>query len=193
MSSTNRSKARLNHQSDYYITPIIEIEKFLHKFSQIEPQALSGIILDPCAGGDKENAMSYPSALIKQGINANNIHTMDIRSDSLASITGDYLNTKLPIAPNTIITNPPFFIAQSIIEKALNDVANDGYVIMLLRLNFFGGQKRNVFWKKQMADYCFIHPKRISFTNDKKTDSIEYAHFIWKKNSNPSYCKTYLL
>ena len=32
-----------------------------------------------------------------------------------------------------------------------------------------------------MPKYIFVHHQRMSFTEDKKTDSIEYAHFVWQK------------
>ena len=47
MSSTLRGYER--HKSDYYITPVDEIIKFLNEFKEIEK--LNGFILEPCAGG----------------------------------------------------------------------------------------------------------------------------------------------
>lgn len=64
---------------------------------------------------------------------------------------------------------------------------------MLLRLNFFGSKKRNKWLLDNMPDQCYIHAKRMSFTGDGKTDSIEYAHFIWQKGVSTDYTKTYLL
>ena len=58
---------------------------------------------------------------------------------------------------------------------------------MLLRLNYFGGKVRKELWEKQMPKYCFVHHKRISFTDDRKTDSIEYAHFVWQKGHNEQF------
>ena len=73
------------------------------------------------------------------------------------------------------------------------DVADGGYVAMLLRLNFWGSKARQDFFKNNMPKYCYIHPRRMSFTEDGKTDSIEYAHFVWQKGNNPTFCKTSLL
>jgi hypothetical protein len=47
MSSTLRGYDR--HKSDYYVTPIKQIVKFLNEFQKIEK--INGVILDPCAGG----------------------------------------------------------------------------------------------------------------------------------------------
>lgn len=185
MSSTNRSNARNEHVCDYYVTNIEKIKEFIDEIVQYENDIFEGSILDPCAGGDSSHPMSYPTALQQCGYN--NIHTIDIRDDSLADIKGDYLTMELDFKPDTIITNPPFMLAREIIEKALNDVAENGFVIMLLRLNFFGGKLRKDLWDKHMPKYCFVHHRRMSFTDDGKTDSIEYAHFVWQKGYNPEF------
>jgi hypothetical protein len=185
MSSTLRGYDR--HKSDYYITPIETIVEFLNEFLKVEPTFFSiGPILDPCAGGDQKNKMSYPEALKKVGFSEQEIFTVDIREDSQAEIIEDFL--LLPSGDfGVIITNPPFNLALDIINKAINDVKEKGFVIMLLRLNFFGSKERQKFFKQYMPKYCFVHYKRISFTPDKKRDSIEYAHFVWQKGMNPNF------
>jgi hypothetical protein len=186
MSSTLRGYER--HKSDYYLTPIDKINEFLAEFLKEEPQALKGNILDPCAGGDQKNEMSYPLALIQNGVNKDNILTVDIREDSKAEIKKDYLTFNSGKFL-TIITNPPFNLAMSIIEKALEEVQENGFVIMLLRLNFFGSKDRKPFWEKHLPKYCYVHHRRMSFTPDNKTDSIEYAHFVWQKGLKPDFTK----
>lgn len=133
------------------------------------------------------NPMSYPTALEKIGIHRHQIRTMDIREDSLAEVKADYINTELNYKPSVIITNPPFLLAREIIEKALCDVEDGGFVIMLQRLNFFGGKKRRDLWDSHMPKYTFVHNRRISFTPDGKTDSIEYAHYVWQKGHYPEF------
>jgi hypothetical protein len=189
MSSTNRSNARELHASDYYVTPIETIKLFLDKFISIEGKHHFNYVLDPCAGGDEVNPMSYPEALAAFGVK--DVLTVDIRENSRAAIKNDYLNLFFSDPFTVIITNPPFNIALEIIEKALFDVTDDGFVIMLLRLNFLGSQKRKPFWDANPPKYVFVHSKRISFFTDEKgnsvTDSIEYAHFVWQKNNkNPT-------
>ena len=221
MSSTNRSNARKEHVADYYVTPIQDIELFLKEFDKrihLDWNKLK--ILDPCAGGNKEirdknnklieayHPMSYQTA-IHNVFGACNVNNIDIRENSLSEIKGDYLsmNAVKRFSPDIIITNPPFNIATSIITKALDDVADNGYVIMLLRLNFFGSKERESFFEKYMPEWCFIHHIRIGFTDkkdndghviiDKKTglpkrgstDSIEYAHFVFRKEYKPEYTK----
>ena len=174
MSSTNRSEARKEHVADYYITPVNEIKKFLRNI------IIEGKILDPCAGGDSENKMSYPIAL-KDIFGDLDITTLDIREDSLAEIKGNYLTYDCKNKYDVIITNPPFNIAFDIIKKALDDVREGGKVIMLLRLNFLGSKERNEWLLNNPPSEIWVHAKRMSFVKGKGTDSIEYAHYVWVK------------
>jgi len=191
MSSTNRSAVRDAHISDYYKTPVNDVLLFLDNVNNI---IIKGDVLDPCAGGVKDKeTMSYVEALEKHSLVINKIDSIDIREDSCALTVGDYLLLNCKNKYDTIITNPPFALALDIIQKALNDIKPNGYVIMLLRLNFFGSDDRKPFFELHMPEYCFVHHKRISFGLNKKgkksSDSIEYAHFIWKKDHNPEFTK----
>jgi hypothetical protein len=188
LSSTNRSEARDTHISDYYKTPVDSIIDFIDDFVTQEKFVFDGKILDPCAGGMvNKDLMSYPEALRRCGWT--NIDTIDIREDSLAKIKGDYLHMDCKNKYDMIITNPPFNIALDVIKKALDDVKSEGWVIMLLRLNFFEGKARKEFWESNMPIYSFVHHKRMSFTDDGKTDSIAYQHCCWKKGNNPEFVK----
>lgn len=182
MSSTNRSNARDTHISDYYVTPVASILEFLKHQTQVV--FTNKVILDPCAGGDSKHKMSYPEALKSF---SKSIATIDIRNDSLAELQEDYLVYDLSHKPDIIITNPPFNLAIEIIEKALQDVKEGGYVIMLLRLNFFGSKKRKPFFDAYPPLACYVHSNRMKFTNTSGTDSIEYMHCIWKKGHKPDF------
>jgi hypothetical protein len=200
MSSTNRSNIRHNHQYDYYVTPHKPIYDFFNKLKEVgdfnylfSNDKLNNnlVFLDPCAGGDNINQMSYPTVI--QSLGGGRILTNDIRKDSLADNNLDFLTTDLfDNKADIIITNPPFNLSLEFIQKSLDIVKPDGLVIMLLRLNYFGSKNRKPFFDKNMPVACFVHHKRISFFGG-KTDSIEYAHFIWKKGNNPSFTKLFLI
>lgn len=184
MSSTNRGYDR--HKSDYYVTPIEKIEIFIKEFIKFEPKAFDNGILDPTSGGDSKHPMSYPVAI--HNVLKKDVYTIDIREDSLAELKTDFLKIdKLEDKYSMIITNPPFDLSQEIINKSLELVEDGGFVIMLLRLNYFGGKVRRDLWKKHMPKYCFVHSRRMSFTEDGKTDSIEYCHMVWQKGYNPEF------
>lgn len=195
MSSTNRGNSRDSHISDYYVTPLKPIRDLMEFLMGQEEtrnmfqQALL-FILDPCAGGDEKNPMSYPTVLkeytfAQKGI----VHTQDIREDSLAAKTEDFLMSKSDFQYDLIITNPPFNIAEEVVTKALDICTEGGFVIMLLRLNFFGSKKRENFWKNNMPILTVVHRERISFTIGGGTNSIEYMHCIWKKGVKQDYTK----
>jgi len=196
MSSTNRSNARDSHISDYYVTPKKPILDLFDALKQSECCELftadEGKLhwwhkyLDPCAGGDENNDMSYPSVIKELGVFDQFITTIDIRENSRSKIKCDFLTYQSSEKYNVIITNPPFNIAEEIIKKAFEFVDDNGYVIMLLRLNFFGSKKRKEFWKNNMPILTFVHRERISFTNG-QTDSIEYMHCVWKKGINQNH------
>jgi len=191
MSSTNRGYQR--HKSDYYVTPQKAIRRFFRDLEEDEFGIFdNSFILDPCAGGDKTHEMSYPT-VIDEEYKYRRLETIDIREDSRANTIADYrtLNVGKVFGenPDVIITNPPFKIALPIIKKGLNDVKEGGFVIMLLRLNFFGSQKRFKFWRKKMPKYCFVHHKRMSFTDKGGTDSIEYCHMVWQKGNSKEFGK----
>lgn len=187
MSSTNRGYDR--HKSDYYITPQHDVKEFLDLWIQdIDLNAKKLKWLDPCAGGDKDNEMSYPAVISREFLI--NIDTNDIRKDSRADTKIDFLNSyKIFNNYDVVITNPPFDKAIEIIEKSLEAVKKDGYVVMLLRLNFFGSKGRRPFFETNMPTHCYVHHKRMSFTSNGSTDSIEYAHFVWQKGISPEFTK----
>jgi hypothetical protein len=193
MSSAGRSNHRDNHANDYYVTPEWIVKEFLEYF---EKECLlfkipNITILDPCAGGDVFNTMTYPMVLSEMyGFEYHNIITMDIREDSRASFKEDYLtNTGCGGLADIIITNPPFNLSEKIVEKALQDVKDGGYVIMLLRSSWLGTKKRNKFILDNIPAYCYYHSRRACFTANGKNDSTEYAHFVWQKGYKAEYTK----
>jgi len=194
MSATNRGADR--NKDDYYSTPAWAILQFWEAFSKDYGNQIPAVtnILDPCAGGDKDSPMAYPSALASAGWR--NIETMDIRTDSPAQMHGlDYLKTNAPHAGeyDLIITNPPFSLSVEITKKALLDVRHGGFVVMLQRLNWFGAQSRLPFWRKNLPVATYVHNRRIAFHGTKSTDSIEYAHFVFQRGNSPEFSKLKVL
>lgn len=193
MSSTNRGYDR--HKSDYYITPKEPVKHFLDEFWKNEKIAFENRnnlkILDPACWWDNKHDMTYDDALMWNWFRLP--YKIDIREDSWADLIWDYLNTNLDKDYDIIITNPPFHLAQEFIQKALSEVKIWWYVIMLLRLNFIGGKKRQTFWDKNKLYAIYAHNKRMKFTDWGWTDSIEYGHFVRKKWENPEFAKFKIL
>jgi len=79
----------------------------------------------------------------------------------------------------TIITNPPYSIAQEFIEKCFKIADQNTEIIMLLRLAFLESKKRYEFWQKHPVSELYVLSKRPSFTGG-GTDATAYAWFVWK-------------
>jgi hypothetical protein len=142
--------------NDYYPTPPWCYEKLPFDFQQFQTA------LEPCRGDGriynflKSKGLDTYWAELSEGV--------------------DYLSTPFDNV-DLILTNPPFSIAEQFVEKALLE---SNSVVMLLRLNWLGSQKRYDFWLKNPATGLIILSKRPSFTGT-GTDSTEYAWFIWDK------------
>ena len=70
--------------------------------------------------------------------------------------------------------------ALEVIKNSLEHVGDGSEVIMLLRLNFLGSKTRKPFFDKNPPYKIFVLSQRPKFYHG-KTDSIEYAWFVWKK------------
>lgn len=195
MSSTNRGYDR--HKCDYYRTPIKDINAFLSAWlSDLQTQGHwlgerpdRAAWLDPCAGGDSTHPMPYPSAIEKE-FAPDVLDTNDIRKDSPASTHEDITTFTLALYDyDIIITNPPFDQAEAIISHIIKNAKLGCKVVMLLRLNFLGSLKRQALFKQHMPTDIYVHPRRMSFTDDGVTDSVEYAHFVWTVGENPTHAK----
>ena len=160
MSSTNRGRQRSN--LDHYDTPRYTIQSLLDNHEIKYPA------LEPCAG-----YMAIVN-MLEEG----NVYSMDIDTSMPVQLHCDYLKREHVPVCRTIITNPPFNIAQEIIEKALADVGAGGEVIMLLRLNFLGTLKREQFWHSTPLKHVYVLSKRPRFI--RSGDSTEYAWFVWQ-------------
>jgi hypothetical protein len=171
MSATNRGAKR--ETNDAYPTPAYCIKEFLNAFFKLEKFSPDARILDPCCG-------QRPYSIELQSRGFKYLWNVDIDDTVNPDDVCDYLNTPVTFRPHIIISNPPYSVASQFIEKSLHDVNLYGYVAFLLRLNFFGSQKRKPFFDKYPPKYCFVHSKRPSFKGG-GTDATEYAHFVWQQ------------
>ena len=180
MSATNRGRKR--NDSDFYKTPGYAIEVFLRNY-RLESDGLT--ILDPCAGSGtiaKAVKKFYPKAIINQ---------CEIREDQpLIRYEGGWnfrgnaldLNSVDIVDVGVIISNPPYSMAQEIIEHFFKIKRPTAQVIMLLRIGFLESQKRIPFWKKYPVSELYPLSHRPSFTGDGHTDATAYAWFVWNNS-----------
>lgn len=182
MSSTNRGTVR--NEVDFYVTPDETIEKILYELAWCHGTE----ILEPCAGnGAIVRALKHkPTKYIVTAVEIRNSETENLFKAGADHVYCgiDFLKmSKLNPKPEVIITNPPYSIAQEIIEHCF-EIAPDAEIIMLLRLGFLGSKKRKSFWGKHPVTQLYPLGQRPSFTG-KGTDSADYAWFVWSKYRKP--------
>lgn len=94
----------------------------------------------------------------------------------------DYLTTDFS-KMDVIITNPPFSLTEEFLEKSFSELAPDGTLCYLQRVNFLGSMGRVIFWEKlgfpQKTPVIVPRPR---FVNG-KSDSCEYMWMIWDKGN----------
>lgn len=154
MSSTNRGAIR--READFYATP----EGAFKPLLSILPMDKSLLYWEPACGDRRLIKWIYEAGALADGV--------DLRTDGVDFLTD--VNRR-----RFIITNPPFSIAQEFCDHALKHADE---VMMLLRLNFLGAQKRCGWWKANEPKALFVLSKRPDFTGG-GGDATEYAWFYW--------------
>lgn len=76
---------------------------------------------------------------------------------------------------DVIITNPPFYLAEEFVRKALSCAT---HVAMLLRLAFLETRRREALHREHPSD-VYVLTRRPSFTGNGATDNSAYAWFVW--------------
>lgn len=148
--------------NEYYPTPSAVVDKLLSVVSFRD----SDRFLEPCAGeGAIFNAVPLPDSQ---------------KSFAELSLGIDYLETRFD-KQDVIITNPPFSLAEEFIRKSMSELADDGTMIYLQRVNFLGSLTRVNFWHEVgFPNKTPVIVPRPRFING-KSDSCEYCWFIWDR------------
>lgn len=149
---------------ELYPTPDEAVEALLAQL-QLRP---TDRFLEPCFGtGAIYNKVDLPEsqkafAEIEMGI------------DYLATPFGEQ---------DVIITNPPFSLTEEFIRKSLSELAPDGTMVYLQRVNFLGSIVRVPFWSEvgfpEKTPIIIPRPRFVGGGSD----SCEYTWFIWDKGN----------
>ncbi len=97
---------------------------------------------------------------------------------------GDFRNFYDPILGfNLVFGNPPYRFAEEFIDISLDVLREGGYLLFLLRLAFLESDKR---YKKYYNSglnpkEVYVSTRRISFTENKKSDNTAYGIYLWQK------------
>lgn len=181
ISATNRGSKR--NESDFYKTPESTVHNFLNSYNCNMNESN---IFEPCAGDGsicKVIKEKYPTSKIaaneirkEERIILSNYCNIVTCQDFLQYSTLDDSNIDF------IISNPPYSIAQEIIEHCFKIKSFNTKIIMLLRLAFLESKKRYTFWQNHPVSELYILSQRPSFTGS-GTDATAYAWFVWNESS----------
>lgn len=180
MSSTNRGGLR--SEADDYSTPEWAVKRLLDVY---RPPAGPGVWLEPAAG--EGNIIRVVSEVIPS-VRWLACEIRESCRPALEQLTGNQRRvfitdfvTAPPRVPEgkrieVIITNPPYRLASEFIAQSF---AMCEEVVMLLRLNYLGSDHRAEFLRRYPPD-VYVLPNRPSFKGNGKTDSPEYAWFVFR-------------
>lgn len=191
MSATGRGKER--EANDYYATPawcvhrLFEDEHFLEThIASMSTNVEDQVWLEPgCGEGAIIQALDAIDVKPQTWVAVDEVER-DLASDMVVFEQSDFLKFQSePGEMSVAIGNPPYSLAREFIDHARKLCP---VVIMLLRVNFLGAEKRAEWWRtqKQKPD-IYVLPNRPVFTVNKDgkpgVDATEYAWFVWSTHS----------
>jgi len=166
MSATNRGAIRID--KDRYNTPEYATELICRHVNWAEVTSFC----EPCRGSN-----AIWKVVIRYINNSTNMYWYEIDRGR------DYLLPNARENTDIMITNPPYSLAQEFINMATTHCTT---IIMLLRVNYLGAQKRREWWQTHLPTHMYVLSERPKFTVNKKGrlsgDATEYAWFVWETN-----------
>lgn len=170
MSSTGRRDARL--PGDAYYTPRALADAIVSALLRDGHLARGLAVIEPSRGSG-----TFVRALESAGCVVTGV---DIDPEVFPDVCADFVTLDPSrYAPDAIVGNPPFSLAEEHTRHALKLVSRQGGVVaFLLRLAFLEGKARAAFWRDHPAAHVYVLSERPSFTGG-GTDSAAYGVFVW--------------
>jgi len=170
LGASNHSEGE-REKNDFYATEnkatelLLELESFDNK------------ILEPCCGrGD------ISKVLEKFGYEVVSMDLID-RGYGTGGIDFLKVNKKWD---GSIITNPPYSLAQSFVEKSLEIIPKGKKVAMFLKLTFLEGKKRKELFKENPPIRIWVSSSRLTCAKNGDfekypSSAVAYCWYIWEK------------
>lgn len=163
-------------QNDFYATDPNALKIFLNKLKDDNIKLHNDIWECACGQGHLSEVL----------INNNyNVLSTDLIDRGYGKGNIDFLKTNKSNIDMDILTNPPYKYAQDFVEKALNVINDDYYVIMFLKIQFLEGKARQHLFKQQNLKYVYVNSERQSCVKNgdfsTKQNAMCYCWFIWQK------------
>lgn len=158
---------------DFYPTPPSAVHALADKY------LLPDIIWEPACG---DGAIS--KALIGRG---HEVISTDLVYRGYGEGGIDFLKARHSLA-ETIVTNPPYKLAEDFIWKA--HALDVGVTCLLLKLSFLEGVSRKKLFSVYPPRMVYVFSKRLTMTRNgeaqRSSGMIAFAWFIWERGFNGS-------
>ena len=154
-----------NDQHDFYPTPPSATQALLDR------EAFGRVVWEPACG---DGAIS--EVLKQKGYR---VISSDIVDRGYGRVEDFLRSTR---RPESIVTNPPYTLAEEFVRKALAVTTNK--VAMLLRLAFLESQQRYRLFKETPLESVYVFSRRLSMAQGGaerlSSGAVAYAWFVWR-------------
>ena len=168
---------------DYYTTDPTAVEQFVNHYHN-HIGDFTGIIdkiWEPACG------CGNISTILKSA--SYDVISTDLHDRGYGKSGIDFLTAELPTDVTTIITNPPYALADDFVKHAMDILPNYGRYFALMNLSYLAGQKRfKEIYNNGYLHAIHVYTHRINcYKNNEKTghsSPINYAWFEYLKISH---------
>jgi hypothetical protein len=164
-------------EEDFYATHPSALKLFLDKIGQDDFQIQGAIWECACGQGHLSEELKRSGYYVK---------STDLIDRGYGDVSIDFLKHNTKVWNTSILTNPPFKLAEQFVENGL-DVIQEGYNLLLfLKIQFLESKKRKLLFKKYPPKYVYCYSSRQLCAKDgefeKYTATTQfYAWYVWEK------------
>lgn len=141
-------------ENDYYATNPKALEMLLKAFP-----IPKGRTLEPCVG---EGHLAR--VLESYGCSVDCVDLVDRGYPD--TVVHDFLTYSTNVRYDSIVTNPPFSLAEEFIRKSMTLLKPRGICCMFLKIQFLEGAKREAFYKQYPPKYIYVFRNRMATWNN---------------------------
>jgi predicted RNA methylase len=160
-------------EAEFYPTPSWAVQRML----EVVTLPWHGTWLDPCCGDGAIQEAVADTCEPQPEWYCMDVRATEYTASAQVNVTVDnYLQSDIVLAGfDACVMNPPFSLATAFASRAMGHCR---VVVMLQRLNWLATEERAT-WMRTHTPSVYVLPNRCSFTGNNKTDSQEYAWFVW--------------
>lgn len=161
---------------DFYTTDPRALQTFAHYYR------LDRVVWEPACGTG--NLSRVLESICEK------VYSSDLKNRGYGESGIDFLACdRVPDGVTSIVTNPPYSLANEFIKHAMDILPVNGTYIALMNLSYLAGkERRQSIYNQRWLEAIYIHSGRIScWRNDMKdghSSPVNYAWFVFRKPEN---------